>query len=100
MPTVYVTAPPEAAGDIARTVVEDRLAACVNRVDCSSTYRWEDEVVTDDEVILLAKTTEDGVDALVEGLRALHPYDVPCVETFAAEDVIDPYADWIDDCVD
>jgi periplasmic divalent cation tolerance protein len=39
MPTLYVTAPPEAAADLARTLVEERLAACVNRVPCTSTYR-------------------------------------------------------------
>ena len=37
MPTAYITAPPEAA-DLASTLVEERLAACVNRVDCRSTY--------------------------------------------------------------
>jgi len=100
MPTVYMTAPREAADDIARTVVEERLAACVNRVDCSSTYRWEGAVVTDAEEILLAKTTEDGVAALVERIEAIHPYDVPCIETFAAEDVVDDYAAWIADCVE
>lgn len=100
MPTVYVTAPPDAADEIARTVVEERLAACVNRVDCSSTYRWQGSVVTDTEEVLLAKTTEDGVDALVDRVRAVHPYEVPCIETFAADDVVESYADWIDDCVD
>ncbi len=100
MPTVYVTTPREAAAEIARTVVEERLAACVNRVDCSSTYRWEGAVVTDDEEILLAKTTAGGVEALVDRIAAVHPYDVPCIETFAADDVVDDYAAWIEDCVD
>ncbi len=100
MPTVYATAPPEAAEAIARTVVDERLAACVNRVDCASTYRWEGEVVTDDEVVLLAKTTDDGVADLVERLRAIHPYDVPCIETFAETDVVDDYRAWIEDCVE
>ena len=77
-----------------------RLAACVNRLDCRSTYRWEGEVVTDEEEILLAKTTADGVDALVDRIVELHPYDVPCVETFGEEDVIPPYAEWVTDCVE
>ena len=94
MHTVYVTAPPDAAERIASTVVEERLAACVNRLGCQSTYRWEGEVVTDDERVLLAKTTDEGVDALVAWIVDLHPYDVPCVETFATDDVIEPYAEW------
>jgi periplasmic divalent cation tolerance protein len=99
MRTVYVTAPPDAAGEIARTLVEERLAACVNRVDCRSTYRWDGEVVDDDEELLLAKTTVDGVDALVERVLDLHPYDVPCVETFEAADATDPFAEWAEDSV-
>ena len=49
MPTAYVTAPRDAAANIAKTLVEERLAACVNAVDCTSTYRWEGEVHEDAE---------------------------------------------------
>lgn len=97
--TVYVTAPPDAGAEIARTVVEERLAACVNRLDCTSTYRWEGAVHDDEEEILLAKTTGDGVAALTDRIVELHPYDVPCVETFAADDATDPFAEWVTDSV-
>jgi periplasmic divalent cation tolerance protein len=97
MPTVYVTAPTDAAEEIARTLVDERLAACVNRVACGSTYRWEGDVVEDSEVILLAKTTDDRYDDLVARVVDLHPYEVPCVERFDATDVLEPFADWIDD---
>lgn len=95
MPTVYLTVPREAADDLARTLVEERLAACVNRVDCRSTYRWEGEVHEDDEAILLAKTTDETYDRLVERVRTVHPHDVPCVERFDEADVFGPYADWV-----
>lgn len=97
MPTVYVTAPADTAEEIARELVADRLAACVNRVACQSTYRWEGEVVEDEEEILLAKTTEDAYPELVDRVRALHPYDVPCIERFDEADVLEPFGDWIDD---
>lgn len=100
MPTAYVTAPPDAAEELARTLVEERLAACVNRVDCSSTYRWGGEIHDDEEVILLAKTTDDGFPALVERVEALHPYDVPCVERFDETDELASFAKWRDDAVD
>lgn len=100
MPTVYVTAPPDAAADLARTLVEERLAACCNRVPCRSTYRWEGEVVTDEEEILFVKTTANGYDALVERIRDVHPYDVPCIERFDAAAVDGPFEAWIDDCVE
>jgi periplasmic divalent cation tolerance protein len=95
MPTAYVTAPPGAADDIAAALVEERLAACVNRLDCRSTYRWEGEVVTNEaEVVLLAKTTADRYAELRDRVLELHPHDVPCVERFDEADIHDDFADW------
>jgi periplasmic divalent cation tolerance protein len=99
MPTVLVTAPPDSADDIARTLVEDRLAACVNRVACDSVYRWDGEVHDDEEVILLAKTTEGAYADFVARVRDVHPYDVPCIERFDETDVLPTYADWRDGVV-
>lgn len=99
MPTAYVTVPPDAASDIARTLVEERLAACVNRLACESTYRWEGEIVEDDEVVLLCKTTDEGYAALAERVVELHPYDVPCVERFEERDVFGPFGEWRADAV-
>ena len=97
MPTVYITCPPEAAGELAATLVDERLAACVNAVDCASTYRWEGEVVTEDERILLCKTSDGRVDALIDRVLERHPHDVPCIERFDADGLYDPFAAWIDD---
>jgi len=94
MPTVYITAPPEAAPELARTLVEERLAACVNRFTCESTYWWDGEIHDGEEVILLAKTTADRSDALVDRVEELHPYDVPCIERFDEDDVLDAFAEW------
>jgi periplasmic divalent cation tolerance protein len=99
MPTVFVTAPPEHADDIARTLVEERLAACVNRVACDSVYRWEGELHDESEVILLVKTTDDAYDDLLDRIRDLHPYDVPCIERFDESVVLPAYADWRDEAV-
>jgi periplasmic divalent cation tolerance protein len=100
MPTVYITAPPDAAADLASQLVEERLAACVNRVRCRSTYRWEGEVHDDDEVILLAKTTEEACDELMSRVAELHPYDVPCIERFDVADGTGPFAEWLDSAVE
>lgn len=100
VPTAYITAPPEAAADIAETLVEERLAACVNRVDCHSTYRWEGTVHEEPEVILLAKTTGDRFDDLRERVLDLHPHDVPCIERFDEASVLEAFADWRAGAVD
>ncbi|WP_425491752.1 divalent-cation tolerance protein CutA [Halohasta salina] len=100
MPTVYVTAPESTADELAATLVDERLAACVNAVDCRSTYRWEGEVTTDDETILLLKTTEAAADRLTERIEELHPYDVPCIERFDETDLLARFGAWIDESVD
>lgn len=100
MPTVYVTAPREAAPDIAETLVQERLAACVNRVDCESTYRWDGGVHHDPEAILLIKTAASRYDDLVDRVEAIHPHDVPAIERFEEADVLDRFETWRDDAVE
>lgn len=100
MPTVYVTAPPDAASELAETLVEERLAACVNCFECTSIYRWDGTVHEDDEIALLAKTTAEGYEPLVRRVREVHPYDVPSIERFDEADVDEAFADWRDSAVD
>ncbi|WP_372911245.1 divalent-cation tolerance protein CutA [Salinigranum sp.] len=97
MPTLYVTVPPEASAALARTLVEERLAACVNRLPCTSTYRWEGDVVEDEEEILLVKTTDEQYEAVVARLVEEHPYDVPCIERFDETDLLDEFGAWVTD---
>lgn len=99
MPTAFITCPRDQADDVANTIVKEELAACVNAVDCRSTYWWEDEVQMDEEVILLCKTTDAGFDALAERVDDIHPYEVPCIERFDEEWVASPFADWIAESV-
>lgn len=99
VPTVYITAPRGAASDLARLLVDERLAACVNVVECESTYRWEGDVLVDDEAILLAKTTAEKYDDLVERVVEAHPADVPCIERFEEGALLPSFARWRDEVV-
>lgn len=94
MPTVYITAPPDAAEEIARTLVEQRLAACVNFTSCQSIYRWDGAVHDDEEVILLAKTSEDKYESLRDRVLEVHPHDVPCIERFDETDILPEFETW------
>ncbi|GAB6877937.1 divalent-cation tolerance protein CutA [Halorubrum gandharaense] len=100
MPTALITAPPDAASELAELLVERRLAACVNTLECDSVYRWEGEVVSDDERILLAKTTADAYADLVAAVEDTHPYDVPCIERFDETDILPAFAEWRAENVD
>jgi periplasmic divalent cation tolerance protein len=97
--TVYVTAPPSAAPEIATALIEAELAACVNQFDCRSTYRWDGETVREEEVALLIKTTADRYDDLKSRVESIHPHDVPCIERFDETDRCDSFGEWIGESV-
>ena len=94
---VFCTCPEEASAErIATALVEERLAACVNRVPgIASTYRWQGKVCRDSEHLLVIKTTRERFDALRERIVALHPYELP--ELIAVDIALGsaPYLDWI-----
>ncbi|WIV66433.1 divalent-cation tolerance protein CutA [Natrialbaceae archaeon AArc-T1-2] len=100
MPTVYITAPLSAADEIVETVLEERLVACVNHLPIRSTYRWEGEIHREEEALLLAKTTDDAYDDLVSRVQELHPHDVPCIERFDEDDVLESFATWREDVIE
>ena len=76
---VFSTFPsPEKAAEIARTLVEERLAACANLAPgVRSIYRWDGKLCDDTETLAVIKTTDERKDALIARLVELHPYDVP-----------------------
>jgi periplasmic divalent cation tolerance protein len=96
---VFITVPsPEVGGKLARTLVEERLAACVNLVPgITSTYRWQGEVQVEPESLLIVKTGRDLYDALAARVRALHPYTVPEIIALPLAAGNEPYLQWIAD---
>ncbi len=78
---IYTTWPdPETAERAGRVLVEERLAACVNRLAAmQSIYSWDGAVQCDEEWPMLIKTTKARVDEICRQIRDLHPYDVPAV---------------------
>ncbi|MGH9456110.1 MAG: divalent-cation tolerance protein CutA [Thermoanaerobaculia bacterium] len=81
---------------IARTLVGERLAACVNLVrGLRSIYRWQGAVSDEPEVLLLMKTTRVNVEALRERLLQIHPYEVPEFVAIELADVAEAYGKWL-----
>lgn len=100
MPLLCLSTCPDAetAARIARALVEERLAACVNRLPgVQSTYRWHGEIHDDAEVLLLIKTTRERLGALRERLAELHPYEVPELIAFEIAGGLPAYLEWLAD---
>ena len=81
---------------LADALVAERLAACISRVPgVLSTYRWQGEIHTDQEELLLIKTTVAGFEALKARLPELHPYELPELLALPAERGLAAYLDWV-----
>ena len=83
---------------IGRTVVEERLAACINILwPIRSIYRWEGKAQSAEEVAAILKTHHWQSDALIARIAALHSYDVPCIVTWPIDKSLGAYADWVEE---
>ena len=99
---VLTTLAADADGDaLARTLVDERLAACVNlRPRMTSVYRWKGQIERDQEQQVIIKTTSNRVEALQQRVRELHTYDVPEFLVLAAEGGAAAYLAWLAESVD
>jgi len=88
----------EAASQLAQALVERRLAACVTVIPGAvSHFRWQGKIETAGECLLLIKTEDDRVEALLDELPALHPYEVPEGIALPVDRALGPYAEWVRD---
>ena len=94
---VICACPDEAtAARIAQDLVNQRLAACVNRLSSvRSTYSWQGRIQEEPEVVLTIKTTRARYEALEVRLRALHPYEVPEIIALPVVAGSTGYLSWI-----
>jgi periplasmic divalent cation tolerance protein len=106
MPTplllILTTAPDhEAARLLAKSLVDQRLAACVNILPhATSIYRWKGKVELSDESLLLIKSTRQNYAAVEEALREQHPYELPEIIAVPVEQGLQGYLDWVERCTD
>ncbi|MFH0902069.1 MAG: divalent-cation tolerance protein CutA [Pseudomonadota bacterium] len=89
----------EKAAEIARIVVDEGLAACVNIVPAvRSIYRWKGATCDETEALCLIKTTRSRADALRQRLVELHPYEVPEILVLDIAGGHAAYLAWVREC--
>lgn len=98
---VYITSPTqEVAKKIARGLIENNLAACVNIIpSITSIYKWEGKIEEDSELLLMVKTRTQRVEEVTAFVKANHPYSVPEVISTPIEAGHDLYLKFINDGV-
>lgn len=91
-----VTVPPERAPEMARTLVAERLAGCVNILPgVHSVYRWQGDVAEDPEAMLLIKTTGEKYPELEARIKTLHTYEVPEIIALPFDRALPEFQSWL-----
>lgn len=97
---VYITAGSmEEAKNMGKTLVEERLAACVNIFPITSIYRWKDNIDEAGEFGMFVKTKTDKVRYIERRVKQLHSYEVPCIVSLKIDISSSDYLNWIEECV-
>ncbi|HKN19061.1 MAG TPA: divalent-cation tolerance protein CutA [Dissulfurispiraceae bacterium] len=94
---IYITAPNEEVGArIARALVEERLAGCVNIVKpIRSIYRWQENIEDDTEILMIVKTQKRLFESLEKRVRELHSYSVPEIIAVPVVEGSRAYLKWL-----
>lgn len=95
---LVITTLPDAAGaaQLGRTLVEQKLAACVNLLPpCTSIYRWQGKIETTEEVPLVIKTLRRHYGKIEQLIRQRHPYELPEIIAVTLADGLPDYLAWI-----
>ncbi len=83
--------------DLAHQLVNENLVACVNIIpSISSVYKWQGKIEESSEILLVLKSTEDRVRAMMTRLQELHPYDVPEILVLPVEGGSVAYREWVE----
>lgn len=94
--SIYITTKDEEeARRIGRKLVEEKLAACINIHPIKSIYRWGGGIEEEEETALLVKTKAELADEVIERVKELHSYEVPCIVSLPIEKGNPDYLKWI-----
>ena len=94
--SIYITTGNEdEAKRIGRTLVEEKLAACINILPIQSIYRWQGVIEEEGEAVMFVKTKAELADEVIARVQELHSYDVPCIVALLIEKGSADYLKWV-----
>lgn len=87
----------ETATEVANTLIQRRLAACVNILPgLTSVYHWQGQIESEEEILLLIKSTQAAFDVVKDTICEIHPYELPEIVAVPLVGGLDTYLSWID----
>jgi periplasmic divalent cation tolerance protein len=89
------TAPPEQSSMLAKSLLDQNLAACVNIAPVRSLYRWKGEFCDEEEHLLIIKTQRELEEAVIHAIKAVHPSEVPEIIVLPVTAGYGPYLAWV-----
>jgi periplasmic divalent cation tolerance protein len=96
--SIYITAgSEEEAAGIGKTLIEERLAACINILPVRSVYRWEGSIEDEVEVAAFIKTRDSLAEKVIDRVKSLHSYEVPCIVVLPIKQGNPDYLQWIEE---
>jgi periplasmic divalent cation tolerance protein len=95
--SIYITVGMEKeAKNIAKTLLKKKLIACANLFPVMSLFYWEDRLQEDDEIALIMKTRNELVDKVIDEIKKLHSYEIPCIVVWQISKGNEDYLSWIE----
>lgn len=95
---VYITSSNEKeANNIVEHLLKKRLIACANLFPIKSIYQWDKKLVKEEEVGAILKTRRELVDEVIEEIKKLHSYDIPCIVSIPIKKGNKDFLSWISD---
>lgn len=95
---IYITtATKKEAKKIAEILVKERLAACCDIFPIESVYKWKGKIKKEGEFGVLVKTKKNLVEKIINRVKELHSYEVPCIISFGIEKGYKKFLEWIDE---
>ena len=94
---IYTTMPDyETAQDISSVLLRENLVACVNMFNGStSMYLWDGEIKTENECVVIMKTTGSLQEAAMQKVKELHSYDIPAIFSIPIRGCNPEFSDWV-----